>query len=402
MSSTTNTSFPYPVAEQISIITSELNSLLLSLFLLGIYTGVFAYTVYLFGNARIFESKRTSRMVPGTIMVQYLATALYVGVDWNLGAQTFCNLGVTRASIFLQASGILDGLPISLSILSGTLSAFIFILGNGLLVWRCFRACGSSLRKVIVPVLLFAVETVSFGHVLNIILDANPGIMLSHVNVVDIDLRVGGAEQVVGALTNIVASVMIYKQICTYTEPRSRIRRQYDYIIDAIISSCAFYTLLVVIQAILNFVKTGPIGLKITLTCVQNYLSRTSHIVYVSELLPFKLTRYEYKAYILQGIAPALMVARLITSSERAGGHPSSSSSATLPSELLRSLGSAESSSGTNAHQNPEAIEAYSYSLDHAEDVHQQEGEAGIDSEALSGTQSEDSDVPMPVADNIV
>ncbi|KAF9536221.1 hypothetical protein CPC08DRAFT_771668 [Agrocybe pediades] len=95
------------------------------------------------------------------------------------------------------------------------------------------------------------------------------------------------------AATSVMVTFIICRQVYAHTKPGSRSRRRYRNVIDTLIQSSALYSGVLVIEAVLYIIEGN----------LQN--------MYPGILLQY----FDVVAALVTGIAPTLMVARLIASS---------------------------------------------------------------------------------------
>ncbi|KAF9537331.1 hypothetical protein CPC08DRAFT_824721 [Agrocybe pediades] len=140
-------------------ISSTLNLIVLQQFLFGTYTGVFVITLY-----RYCGKATTKWIITGTIITLYILTATVVSLDWKYANVLFSSYQANlfgRTSMYLFA---IDGPLLSFTnavhqaILFNIAQFGGFILADGLLVWRCFHACGKSFCQAVVPIGLIIIE----------------------------------------------------------------------------------------------------------------------------------------------------------------------------------------------------------------------------------------------------
>ncbi|KAF9536316.1 hypothetical protein CPC08DRAFT_771618 [Agrocybe pediades] len=126
--------------------------------------------------------------------------------------------------------------------------------------------------------------------------------------------RLSGATSIAVVLTSLFSTGITCLQIWRHTSPSSRSWKHYKAIINALIQSSAIYTVIVLFQAILGFTDTG------------NVRSQSSFTILL--ILEFA----DMAGQMTSGLAPTLMIARLVLSSSE---EDTVVSSAHLPSELI-------------------------------------------------------------------
>ncbi|KAF9553191.1 hypothetical protein CPC08DRAFT_767717 [Agrocybe pediades] len=309
--------FPVSVAQQKAYLSAELNSTLMLNFLFGIYAGLFSATIYIY----IHKENRTrarDMIIIGSTATLYIATVLNVLCYWISANMIYCKSGATTFEMFI-GSGT-DQMPPGVQVISDVTAYIVFLLADGLLVWRCFHSCGGSFRKSFLPMALLIVETVLtiFALVYACLIDVKPNFGTNQT--ARIYNYLSAAAYVSVAATSLVSTGIICLQIRRHTALSSRSRKHYQAIINALIESSAAYTFSILFPAVLDFVMTGNPSF---------------------ELLD--ISRFATSAtQVLSGLAPTLMIARLLVSS---GQEESEVISARLPSDLI---GRASHATGTN------------------------------------------------------
>ncbi|KAF4618105.1 hypothetical protein D9613_012648 [Agrocybe pediades] len=310
--STASHSIPFSVAQQKELIGADLSSTLLLQFMFGIYSAVFPAGLYIY----VHKESRTAlknRMVIGCMSALYIITALQVSLNWYYTNIVFGNQGSTRVTMFIEsASSALPSLaPVILLTLSGSAG---FVFADALLVWRCYHACGGSLRSAGLPIALFVVETVLIisNMIYICLVNVKPGFSTRKTD--EINTRIRAAMLVSVAVTSVVATYAICRQIYSHTKPGSRTRRRYRNLVDALIQSSGIYSVVVVIGAVLSFTENGEL-----VDCFGPFLA-VDYVAAISE--------------VIAGLAPTLMVARLFTASSH---ECTEVSTALLPSDLVNS-----------------------------------------------------------------
>ncbi|KAF4618101.1 hypothetical protein D9613_012640 [Agrocybe pediades] len=304
--------FPYSVTMQKAYISSDLNATLMYQFLFGIYTGFFPATIYIYNTRKGICMRSRDIIIIGSITALYTTTAVAVMLNWNLVDKVFCkNGGPTRVDIFIES--LTADLPEGIIILNGILSYIGFFFADGLLVWRCYHACGRSIFKFFMPMALLTVETVLIltDIVYGCLARINPNFETDQAT--DIDNRLNTTTYIAVMATSLVATAVICLEIWQHTKHSSQTRKSYWTIISALIECSAMYTAAVFFQGALNFLSlNGSLAASFTVYLVDDYSSNTVQII--------------------SGVAPTLMVARLCMSSNQ---EDTEVSSVHLPSDLF-------------------------------------------------------------------
>ncbi|KAF9552674.1 hypothetical protein CPC08DRAFT_822744 [Agrocybe pediades] len=137
----TTSEFPYSVAQQKAMISVDLNSTLLAQFLFGIYTGIFLATMYIYSHKENCTRAR-DMIIIGNAGALYLLITLTTLINWIYTNILFCTKGATRVDMFIES--VTEDIPLGEEIIDDVTSLVGFLFADGLLVWRCFHACGRS------------------------------------------------------------------------------------------------------------------------------------------------------------------------------------------------------------------------------------------------------------------
>jgi len=231
------------------VIGASLNSMLMFVFLMGLYTLVFIGAVY----AYVTRKPGQNRVILATICASWIDAFAILCIKWYLTDWAFVHLGDSRSSIFLATS---EGTP-PIQFVSGILQKTQYILADGLLIWRCFRVCSRRWILISAPLMFFVVEIL-----LCIILTVMDGMMKFGPNSAAITLEessniLGGTLGVVIALTSVIATLMICRQILVNTSDSNYFRKKYTRTIRMLIESASLYTVSVVARSITFFVQIG-------------------------------------------------------------------------------------------------------------------------------------------------
>ncbi|KAF9547040.1 hypothetical protein CPC08DRAFT_769529 [Agrocybe pediades] len=275
--------FPFSLAEQRAIISANLNSTLLLQFLMGAYIGVFGATV------SIYVSKTTAynKLVVGAMIALFITTSI---------------VGDSRVSLFLGS--VFGSLAVPPTVIDQIAQLVGLLFADGLLVWRCFHACGRSLRSLL-PIGLFVVEIVDVQGlvmadcIFDAFLNADPKFgTAKHVRISN---RLAGAMYISAAVTSLMATFMICHQIYTHTSHYTRSRKRFRHVIDILVQSSGIYTAVVIMQAVLDYLNSGSLGPSMIPAIVaENYIDAL--------------------ATTIDGLVPTLMVARLAIASTSTDG----------------------------------------------------------------------------------
>ncbi|KAF9569065.1 hypothetical protein CPC08DRAFT_813227 [Agrocybe pediades] len=245
--------FKVSITVQKALISADLNSSLMMQLIFGIYTAVLGPAIYV----HIRKENRASPqsiIIAGIMIVLYCMTAFVVAVSWYYTSIQFCKQA-TRAAIFSSAD---SGIPVPVLILIDLSQNIGFLMADGLLVWRCYHACGGSFRSNILSMGLFIVEItlVVASAIFDCLLYLRPELETHQLILVSDYLD--GASFISVAATSLVATFMICYQIYSRTTPGSGARRLYRHIVDALVQSSCVYTVTVILLAIVDFLVNSP------------------------------------------------------------------------------------------------------------------------------------------------
>ncbi|KAF9559276.1 hypothetical protein CPC08DRAFT_708939 [Agrocybe pediades] len=281
-------------------VSGVLHPALMSQFLLGIYTGIFMVTLlmYLLKESRTATNKT---VIVGSTTALYALTTITFALKWShINAVP---LGETKLGYFewgYTSSWVDEHAAQGEEILLYITQYGTFIIADSVLVWRCFWACGQSFRSSVLPISLLILETVLIitlivlHHFLHVRMDIIT-IFLDNANKTEAVLV--SVVPISVAMTSLVATFTICRQVYAHTEPKSRLRRRYRNVIDSLIQSSGLYSIVVLVQAALGLVE----------------ILQLHHGTIFSQLaaVDYTLTFLKNLSILVAGIAPTLMVARL-------------------------------------------------------------------------------------------
>ncbi|KAF9553203.1 hypothetical protein CPC08DRAFT_788271 [Agrocybe pediades] len=313
----TAANFPLSIVQQKVLISSNLHSALIYQFLAGVYTGVLPATIYIYRQKENHTLSR-DRIVIGCIIALYCITIINLMTAWYSTSVLLCANGATRLEMVIEI--LVDVLPKWDSILLVITVYISFAFSDGLLVWRCFHACGRSFRKILLPIVLFILEAALLvsSIVYACMLNNKPG--FKSLQTVQIFNHLDAAMLIAVAATSLVSTILICLRIWQHTTPRSTSRKRFRTVINALIQSSGIYSATVLLLAILGFLTNGSIPESFTPLVIINYVQGVSGIV---------------AGCTTQGLAPTLMVAQLAWLSYSSCQDDHEVSTAHLPSELI-------------------------------------------------------------------
>ncbi|PPQ84160.1 hypothetical protein CVT25_002026 [Psilocybe cyanescens] len=257
------------------------NATLLTTFLMGAYTIVYLGTLYLY----LTRKAQQRFIVLSAITLLYLIGATQFGIQWYLTLFGIDETDSGRETAFIAIFNV----PTWIHLLIDITSFCMFIVADGLLIWRCFYVCSRSLRLIIVPVFLLFVETALFLSSIIFIVAIRGQPLDDHQITVINDLQSSGFYISFG--TTLTTTVLIAYRIYSVSRDINDSRSRFTHIIEVIIQSALVYSIVVLIAGISGSIPGGDGFPTPTLFSLANYSS--------SLLVP------------AAGIAPTIMVARV-------------------------------------------------------------------------------------------
>ncbi|PPQ80023.1 hypothetical protein CVT25_001418 [Psilocybe cyanescens] len=140
--------FPIPTSFQSSVISSNLNSVIIFTFLTGIYTMLYVVTMYSYITK--MPANRGRLIVLSTISLLYILCMVQLVLQWYYINLIMITSGDTRESIFFA---ILGRGSTSVYAVFQVSFCLMFIVSDALLIWRCYHVWGVSLALTIVSTL---------------------------------------------------------------------------------------------------------------------------------------------------------------------------------------------------------------------------------------------------------
>ncbi|KAF4615730.1 hypothetical protein D9613_012480 [Agrocybe pediades] len=263
-------------------------------------------------------------IIVGSMAALYALTTITVAINWHFTNQRFCTDGGSRDQIFLGPVTS-SWMYVFASIVGGGAT---FIIADGVLVSGLFGVfyiydsgtgsnyavrCGdvsthvanhfAAVHYQLVCSSWKYVVLVICSDVVSSLVYNEPQVfhVREFLTLVSVTTILDGAMYVSVAATSLAATYIICGQVYTHTKPGSRSRRRYRNVIDALIQSSALYSSVIVIEAVLYIVEGLPSSLKPTTPQNMNPI--------------FVLGFFSDAVVLVTGIAPTLMVARLVLSS---------------------------------------------------------------------------------------
>ncbi|KAF9026910.1 hypothetical protein BDZ89DRAFT_1134491 [Hymenopellis radicata] len=140
------------VADVQSLISGNLNSVILFVFCHGIHTCIFLVALYYIVQSAHSDRKRIT--FGAIVAFLWCADTIIMGLDWNLLNETF----ITHESNFNGGTSVL--VQVLIGAVLRTLNVF---LADLILIWRCWVLYGGDVKIVAVPSLCLITETIAAG-----------------------------------------------------------------------------------------------------------------------------------------------------------------------------------------------------------------------------------------------
>ncbi|KAH9478010.1 hypothetical protein JR316_0010244 [Psilocybe cubensis] len=264
---------------QYAEVASRLNSLVLAIFMLGMYTIVYFGTLYVCVTSKISRG----RVVMSAITMLYVFAVVGLGFNWALLQWYFLKNGDTRQTVFAS----LYTVPRWILSVKNMFVFGMLLISDGLKIWRCFHVWNRSYRTILLPFMLYIGELGIFVAALITLF-----VMSAHSRPSDSMLpnNLQSSGYFLSAATSLTATILIgsrVKAVAKEGAPDSTGR--FKNILEIMIQSVAVYSLAIILQAISVVIPND--GSRPQLTALQDYSSAI--------LTP------------IAGIAPTIMVARV-------------------------------------------------------------------------------------------
>ncbi|KAF9477079.1 hypothetical protein BDN70DRAFT_934500 [Pholiota conissans] len=265
----------FTINDEKSIISTTLNVFMFLALWMGIYTVIFAGTMY----AYVTRNVSSRYFVPVTVSVVYLCNLAGLSMQWYITQWQFVENGQDRDTVFIATMNT----PPKISTAVYIISLFGLVLGDSLLIWRCFNIWNHSFRVISVPVVLMVTET---GE-----LPINLGFY--GVRLQNIFNRVLAAGIVIAGCTTILTTALITYRIHSFLEHQEKSRKKFQNIIDIIIQSGALSSISFLMLGVAVILDTNTDGLNVR---IYNFYNWTTSFVFP-----------------LAGISSTIMIARVAT-----------------------------------------------------------------------------------------
>ncbi|KDR71364.1 hypothetical protein GALMADRAFT_254141 [Galerina marginata CBS 339.88] len=268
---------PSLVSVEKLFLDNGLNSVVMFTFLMGIYTMVY------FGTLSLYLTRKTSqrRMVIFSITLLYLLDVIMLAAQWYALDWIFLINGETRKSSFIS----LDTAPGWAQALSNLTACYLVVVADGLLIWRCYFVWNKSLRVIGLPCLLLLAE-IALCLAETIIVGENALHAPTTARVRE-GVTIQSALFFTSLSSSLLATLLIAFRIHSVSKQNGGSKRRFRHIIEIVIQSAAVYSLALLILGVANAFSTfSP-----TIVVFESY----GMLV----------------AFIITGIAPTIMVARV-------------------------------------------------------------------------------------------
>ncbi|KAF9553201.1 hypothetical protein CPC08DRAFT_767726 [Agrocybe pediades] len=281
----------YSVAQEKKYLLAPLNMALIYFYMFGIYTGLFALTLFLYLRKKNRTISQTITLIGGLTFLYGVTLGTIIIPTWQTSSSLFVRHDATRSEMFL-VSVFGDGRSMSDGVY--VLETIYWFLGGSV------QTVLPQEAVVLMLLLFLGLEVLPLEAGLAISLMAYKSFLQfkpqdMNVNTLTIADRLVGAFAVSTALTAVAATSIICFKIYTHMKPVLRSHRQYKTIIDILVQSSAIYSIIIVVLAVLGFVRNPDLTKKFNISVGTIYVESLSNIVI--------------------GLVPTLMVARLCMSS---------------------------------------------------------------------------------------
>ncbi|PPQ80731.1 hypothetical protein CVT25_001851 [Psilocybe cyanescens] len=235
------------LSRQISTISANLNSSMALNFLMGIYTMVYAGTMYLYLSRKGAHAHR--RVVISAITVLYLISFFIFVLEWFFLEFSFVTNGDSRVTIFVAS---VEGGPFWAFVILEILTFALFVISDALLIWRSFHVWGRSLRIISIPVFFFVVEIAVMAFKGGIV-DAAQAALESNIR---------SAQLFVSSGTTIMATSLIAYRIYSASQWNGTSSKgRFKHTVVILVESAAVYSLVFLVDAIITVIPaTQTIG----------------------------------------------------------------------------------------------------------------------------------------------
>ncbi|KAF9473496.1 hypothetical protein BDN70DRAFT_964896 [Pholiota conissans] len=266
---------------QESVISQNLNASLFLALLMGIYTVAFVGTMYIYANRGV--SNRY--LVPTTLTIIYLCNLSVFGIQWYVIKWELIDNGESRDTVFistLNPNAIMTSEVENATAITICVSmAFGLVLGDGLLIWRCYNLWNRSFRVIVVPLLLTFAEGVlmlvhSFA-ALSIPKTAASQAILNRLN------NLASSSLLIASCTTIITTTLIAYRIHSFLKIQAINTTKFYHIVDVVVQSGAVYALALITTGLAGVLMQNGQALNMPL-CIRYGISTTVMVAQVATL----------------------------------------------------------------------------------------------------------------------
>ncbi|KAF9024906.1 hypothetical protein BDZ89DRAFT_1135731 [Hymenopellis radicata] len=284
--STTFEDYGLSVADVQSLMSAALNSAILFVFCHGTHTCIFLVALYYIVQSAHSDRKRTT--FAAIIAFLWCANTIFMGLTWNVVNETFIVHGTS-----LEAEFSVGGTSVLVQLLIRQVLRFLSVfLADLILIWRCWVLYGGDLKIVAVPSLCLITETIAAGFLVFYTLTSS---------------NETGASQAVWTLVYYLMT-MVTNSLCTFlllfrnmsVRGIGAIFKTSRGVIEVFVESAAMYA-----------------AIYIALLVVYTYEFYSPRVLV--------MTAYTYPqmiSYSVTGIAPTLIIARVMAGQSRPNNAP--------------------------------------------------------------------------------
>ncbi|KAF9475174.1 hypothetical protein BDN70DRAFT_957832 [Pholiota conissans] len=230
--------------EKLLIATNLHVSIFLAL-LMGIYTVIFGGTMY----AYLIQKRSKHYAVAITISVLYISNIAAFSLEWYSTKLQFIDNGASRDTIFVAI--YTNGPDVAVSIALEILTAVSLVLGDGLLIWRCFNLWNRSVYAISITVFLTFVEaglmlTQAIG---TAIAPTAAPLQIKLAKVIAAGIFVSGCNTA-------IATVQIAYRIHLFLKHQGMSSRKFRHVTNLVLQSGIVYSLSLLIYSVLTILMT--------------------------------------------------------------------------------------------------------------------------------------------------
>ncbi|KAF8990036.1 hypothetical protein BDZ89DRAFT_1087302 [Hymenopellis radicata] len=346
------------VADVQSLMSTVLHPTILQAFCHGIHTSIFFLALYYIIESTQLTQKRMT--LAGIITFLWFANTVILGLEWKLVDHLFIAHGTLLETEFNFAFSTSD---LAMTIAIDVLRCLSVLVADLILVWRCWVLYGGNLKVIAIPSLCVITETLSACMVI-----------VSYVE----DINIASASQVNWSLVYYSMTV-VTNSLCTILI-LFRIVRTYRGIIEILVESAAMYAI---------------IYIALLIAYAYEYYTASITIMtanYYPQIMSYSIT----------GIAPTLIIARVMAGQSRPNDSwtrpslPHMSSNVLSDSESLQFAGGPNHSTQTTSASTGHAaadIDLEAQAQEIVEETREQDGDEARTTSASTGHATADIDL---------